>query len=114
MRRLFRPSLLVALLAVVVVGAAAMVFQAAPPANRPTPLPVADGDREIAWLYPATAAANWERFVAAVRRTGDRLRDEHPGLTVDGAAYPPHTTATPEVAQPGGRPAGAWSSAGTS
>jgi hypothetical protein len=107
MRRLFRPSLLVALSAAVIVGAAAVVFQAAPPANRPTVLPVADGDREIVWLYPATAAANWERFVAAVRRTGDRLRAEQPGLTVDAAAaFPPHTTTTPEVAlawRPAGR-----------
>jgi hypothetical protein len=98
MRRFFRPSLLVALLAIVVVGAAAVVFQAAPPANRPTPLPVAAGDREIAWLYPATAATNWERFVAAVRRAAVRLRDQHPDLTlIDRSAFPPHTTATPEV-----------------
>jgi hypothetical protein len=100
MRRLFRPSLLVALLAIAVVGAAAVVFQATPPANHPTPQPVADGDREIAWLYPATNAANWERFVAAVRRAGGRLHDDQPGLTVvDGpATFPPHSTATPEVA----------------
>jgi hypothetical protein len=98
MRRLFRPSLLAALLAVIVVGAVAVVFQAAPPANRPTPLPLAEGDREVAWLYPATNAANWERFVSAVRQAGERLRAQ--GLTVsDGpTAFPPNTTATPEVA----------------
>jgi hypothetical protein len=107
MRRLFRPTLLVAVSAVAVVGAAAVVFQAAPPPTRPTPLPVAHGDCEVAWLYPATNAANWERFVTAVRRAGDRLRAEHPGLTVvDGpAAFPPQTTATPEAAL-------AWPNAG--
>jgi hypothetical protein len=100
MRRIFRPSLLVGLSAVVVVGIAAVVFQAAPPANRPGPLPVAEGTREVAWLYPATNAADWERFVTAVRRIGDRLREQNPDMTViDGPeAFPPHTTATPEVA----------------
>lgn len=100
MRQLFRPTLLVALLAAAVVGAAAVVFQANPPPIRPTPLPVASGDEEIAWLYPATSAANWERFVTAIRRAGDRLRNDQPGLTVfDGpAAFPQQTTATPEVA----------------
>src|SRR5579883_3089487 len=100
MRHVFRPTLLVALLAIAVVGAAAVVFQANPPPSRPTPLPVAPGDREIAWLYPATSAANWERFVTAIRRAGERLRGDQPGLTVlDGpAAFPQQTTATPEVA----------------
>jgi len=100
MRRFFRPSVVVALLAIAVVGAAAVVFQAAPSTNRPTPLPVAEGDREIAWLYPATNATNWERFVTAVRRSGDRLRNDYPGLTVsDGpAVYPRQSTATPEIA----------------
>jgi hypothetical protein len=107
MRRLFRPSLLGALLAIAVVGAAAVVFHAAAPVTRAMALPVAEGDCEIAWLYPATSAANWERFVTAVRRAGDRLHDEHPGLAVlDGpAAFPQQTTATPEVAL-------AWSSQG--
>jgi hypothetical protein len=100
MRQIFRPTLLVALPAIAVVGAAAVVFQANPPPSRPAPLPVAPGDREIAWLYPATSAANWERFVTAVRRAGERLRGDFPGLTVlDGpAAFPQQTTATPEVA----------------
>jgi hypothetical protein len=100
MRRLFRPSVVVALLAFVVVGAAAVVFQAAPPANRPAPLAVAPGDHEIAWLYPAINATNWERFVTAVRRSGERLRSDYPDLRVeDGpAAFPAQSTATPEVA----------------
>lgn len=100
MRRPFRPSLLVVLSAAVVAVAATVVFQASPALSRPTPLPVAEGDREIAWLYPATNAANWERFVTAVRRAADRMRPEQPGLAVvDGpAAFPRMTTATPEVA----------------
>jgi hypothetical protein len=107
MRWLFRPSVLVALSAALVVGAAAVVFRGAPPPTRPAPLPVADGDREVAWLYPATNPASWERFVAACRRAADRLQDTHPGLAFDdGAAFPQRTTATPEVALawPGGGP----------
>jgi hypothetical protein len=100
MRQMFRPTILIALCAAAVVGAAAVVFQANPPANRPTPLRVADGDQEVAWLYPATGAANWERFVTAIRRAGDHLRADHPGLTVDEGptVFPQQTTATPEVA----------------
>jgi hypothetical protein len=98
MRHFFRPSILIALSAAVVVGAIVVVFQGPPPQGRPTPLPVAADEREIVWLYAATNAGSWERFVAAVKRTADRLQRDHPGLQVDtNAAFPQQTTAVPEV-----------------
>jgi hypothetical protein len=97
-RAIFRPSILLALSAAVVVGAIVVVFQRPPGQGRPAPLPVVEGEREIVWLYPATNAAPWERFVAAVRRAAERLRDERPGLQLDAsAAFPQQTTAVPEV-----------------
>jgi hypothetical protein len=97
-KQLFRPSLLFALSAAAVVGAVVVVFQGPPAQGRPAPLPVAPGELEIVWLYTATNATSWERFVSAVKRTADRLRSEHPGLQADvNAAFPQQTTAVPEV-----------------
>ena len=100
MKRLFRPSFLIALSAALLVGALALVFQGAPALTRPVPLSVPAGDHEIVWLYPATNTAAWERFVAAVRLASDRLRADHPGLAVPDSAeaFPAQTTAVPEVA----------------
>lgn len=98
LKHLFRPSILIALSAAVVVGAVVVVFQGPPAQGRPTPLPVGAGDREIVWLYTATASTSWERFVAAVRRTAERLERDHPGLEVDvNNAFPRQTTAVPQV-----------------
>ncbi len=98
LKHLFRPSILIALSAAVVAGAVLVVFQAPPPQGRPTPLPVGADELEIVWLYTATNATSWERFVAAVRRTGKRLERDHPGLRADiTAAFPKQTTAVPEV-----------------
>ncbi len=100
MRRFLRPFSLTAFSALLLLGAAAVVFQARPAANRPLPLPVAAGDREIAWLYPATSATAWERFVSAVRQVAERLEVEQPGFqaTIGPKAFPPQTVAVPEVA----------------
>jgi hypothetical protein len=97
-RQIFRPSILIALSAAVVVGAVVVVFQRPPAQGPPAPLPVLDTEREIVWLYPATNATSWERFVAAVRRTAERLQRDHPDLQSDySAAFPQQTTAVPEV-----------------
>jgi hypothetical protein len=85
---------------VVLVGAAAVVFRGDAPLTRPTPLPVQEGDSEIVWLYPATNTTAWERFVAAVEKTGRRL---HLDVQQRPSAQP---TAVPEVTlawQKGGR-----------
>jgi hypothetical protein len=98
LQRFFRPSILIALSAAVVGGAIVVVFQGPPAHGRPVPLPVRDGEREIVWLYPATNAASWERFVAAVRRTAEHLRLSRPDVQADDqSAFPQQTTAVPEV-----------------
>jgi hypothetical protein len=98
MRHFFRPPVLIALSAAVVVGAIIVVFQGPPGQGRPTPLPVSPEEVEIVWLYAATNANSWERFVAAVKRTADRLQGDHSGLQADtNAAFPQQTTAVPEV-----------------
>src|SRR6185437_14696668 len=97
-KQLFRPSILIALSAAVVVGALIVVFQGPPPQGRPVPLPVTSDEVEIVWLYTATNAASWERFVTAIRRTAERLQRSHPGLQADvNAAFPQQTTAVPQA-----------------
>ena len=100
MKWLTRPSIMATASAILVIGAAALILRSPPAQTRPTPLAVAAGDREIVWLYTATNASSWERFVAAVRRAGARLQDDHPGLTtqIGDAAFPKQTTVVPEVA----------------
>jgi len=61
---------------------------------RARPLPVPDGDHELAYLDYATNANTWERLVTGVAR----LPATVPGLTVDdAAAFQDSTTATPEL-----------------
>lgn len=95
LRFLFRPSILIALSAAVVGGAIVVLFQRPPTQGRPTPLPVSDGEREIVWLYPATSAATWQRFVAAVRRTAQRGQADI--QADDRSAFPSETTTVPQV-----------------
>ncbi len=91
--------LLVAVFALLAAGALWIAFRPPAALGRPEPLPVAANDREIVWLYAATNNASWERFVAALLKTGDRLRADYPDLEIqDAAAFPPQTTATPEIA----------------
>ena len=94
MKRLLRPSILLLLLTLTAVGAAFWVFEKTAIPTRPGPLPVGDGDREIAWLYSATGIVNWQRFVEALEKLGEcnNLQVETAG------AYPELTTAVPEAA----------------
>jgi hypothetical protein len=58
------------------------------------PVPVPDGDQEVAWINAATSDAAWERFVVGVHRAA---RDD-PTLEVDDTgAYPQQAAAVPEV-----------------
>src|SRR5262245_48603576 len=97
MRRHLRPPLLI-VVSVALVGAAAVVFRGAPALTRPRPLPVADGDMEIVWLYPATNTS-WERFVAAVRRAREQLQPVFPGLELEdqGASFPRPGAEVPQM-----------------
>jgi hypothetical protein len=101
-RRLRGPWLLLLLgtgLAALVLGAGLVVFRPSAALGRPEPLPVGDYDTEIAWLYPASNLASWERFVTATQQTAEHLRAVYPDLEVQtGAAFPPQTTATSEIA----------------
>jgi hypothetical protein len=112
MRWLFRPSMLLAVAAAALVGAflitwttGGLLGPSGPSA--PVPLPVADGEGEIVWLYAATSSAPWERFVAGLRRVAQRLGQDFPGLEaqVGADAFPRQTFSSPQVALafPGGR-----------
>jgi hypothetical protein len=92
MKWLLRPSSLFVLIGVLVVAAAAWVYYSTRLPSRPVPLPVADEDREIAWLNAATAASNWQRFIQAVTA----VSKAEPGPET----FPRHTTEVPEIAIP--------------
>src|SRR5437667_12910415 len=100
MKWLFRPSSLVLVSVALTLGAAAVVLWPRAPDKKPTPQPVAEGDQEIVWLYAATNAAAWERFVTAVSLAAHRLQNDQPelGLHVNTEnAFPLNTTAVPEL-----------------
>jgi hypothetical protein len=81
------------------IGAALVLFRPPGTNGRPEPLPVADNEVEVAWLYPASNLASWERFVAATQQTAEQLRATYPDLDVQtDRAFPPETVATAETA----------------
>ena len=94
MRWLLRPSLLLFISLALAVAAGGLIYWSPPSETRPEPRPVARGDQEIVFLYQATAASTWQRFVkAAEQLNGWR------GFQVDvQRAFPPETTAVPELA----------------
>src|SRR5271167_3382634 len=115
MKWLTRPWIMASASAALVVGAAALVLLAPLSAQtRPSPLAVAEGDREIVWLYTATSTASWEQFVVAVRRAASRLQQDHPGARAETGppAFPKETTTVPQVAltlpEKGGRLVFRW------
>ena len=58
------------------------------------PLPVPDGDQEMAWLHTTTADTTWERFVAGWLRAQRTI----PDLVIDTSkAFLDSTTAVPEL-----------------
>jgi hypothetical protein len=79
-------------LVLLVVGAVIWIYSTTRVPAEPMPLPVENQDREIAWLYPATGTANWQRFVYAVAG----LTKSEPGPE----AFPRLTTTVPEIAIP--------------
>jgi hypothetical protein len=58
------------------------------------PLPVPEGDHEIAWIHTSTNPQTWERFVAGIRQTQKQL----PDLQVDDSrAFLDQSASIPEV-----------------
>ena len=106
MKWLLRPSSLVVLLLVLLLAASAWVYWAVE--QKTGAEPISQDDREIAWLYTATSAASWERFVTATRTALEHLKAGQPGLDLqvdDSRAFPQQTTAVPElvVSMPGSK-----------
>src|SRR4051812_31425415 len=86
LRYLLRPTVLIAVSALLVAAAALVVFRPVPGAVKPQRMPLRKGDHEVAFVYPAPSGASWARFVAAARRACERLREQHPGMTVHESA----------------------------
>src|SRR5580658_9745539 len=63
------------------------------------PLPVTANEQEIAWLYPATNTAAWERFVYAVKDLAQTKGDEEDALSfvIGDQAFPQQTAVTPQL-----------------
>lgn len=99
MKWLFRPSLLVLASAALAVVAGVVVLSGRVTEAWPEPKAVREGEQEIVWLYAATNATAWERFVTAVRKAAEQLQGEYPGLDVktDEKTFPGQTTAVPEL-----------------
>src|SRR5262245_28237497 len=76
----FHPAALIAGSILLVAAAGLVLLPTRRGTPAPTPLPVADGEQEIAWLYPATNTTNWERLATAVQQARDRLSEQFPGL----------------------------------
>ena len=101
MNWLFRPSILAIVSAGLALSAMALVLWPRTSDNRALPLPLAEGDQEIVWLYAATNAAPWERFVTAVDKAVQRLHAEHGELALEmdaRNAFPRQTTGISELA----------------
>ncbi|HMF11080.1 MAG TPA: hypothetical protein VKE94_02210 [Gemmataceae bacterium] len=93
MKLVLRPGLLLVISLASVVVAAGLVYWTPAPEARPEPKPVQPGDREIVFLYQATAASTWQRFVEAAKH----LRGWRNFQVDDGNAFPRETTAVPEL-----------------
>jgi hypothetical protein len=93
-RWIFRPMVLIAISLLLVAAAVLIVLPAEPGPLRPQRLPLGPGDHEIAFIYPATAATTWDRFVQTVRRSGERLQTTYPGLKVRESTRTAPTSAT--------------------
>ena len=69
-----------------------------PPSHLPKPLPVPEGDQEIAWLNNTSAGETWSLFVIGVKRTEMPVNGAASGLSVDDSnAFPEQSTAIPEL-----------------
>lgn len=104
MKNLLRPYLLLVLSAGLGIAAVVLALRSPAADGRPRVAPVPAGCREVAWMYPATNSAAWERFVTAASTAVARIRANRPdlealNLEVDArGAFPSETTGIPELA----------------
>jgi hypothetical protein len=100
MKWLFRPSILMIVSAALAASAMALVLWPGRLEDKAVPLPVANGDQEVVWLYTATSQGPWERFLKGVDTAVKRLQTVCPDLGLElntQSAFPIETTAVPEV-----------------
>src|SRR5215471_3143964 len=65
---MLRPGLLLVIALAFAVLAGVLIYWKPAPETRPEPRPVQKGDQEVVFLYQATAASTWQRFVEATKR----------------------------------------------
>src|SRR4051794_2352604 len=92
----FHPAVLLFLLVALFLGATALWLLPSGGVGRAVPLPLADGDREVAWLDPATNP-DWARFVKAAKWLEEQKQSDLPLRVDDGKAFPTQTTEVPEL-----------------
>lgn len=92
-----RPSVLIAVSILFVGAAALIVLPGRGNLGLPQPQPLRRGEQEIAWLYPATSTAAWERLATALQQASHRLQETYPGLEPEVNAGGPLSAAVPEV-----------------
>lgn len=91
MRWMFRPSTLMLIVGILVVGAAGVIYFQTRPVRAAAPIPVETGEQEIAWLHPATSPEAWRRFVDGIQsELGNKAQ-------VDEKTFPDQTAAIPEL-----------------
>jgi hypothetical protein len=96
---LFRPAVFIAVSLLLVGLAVALALRRGEVSGPPRPLIVPARSVEVAWLYPATSSASWERLVAGVKAAAQRLAKAHPGIeAVEAAPGPSSQYAVPEIA----------------
>jgi hypothetical protein len=100
MKWLLRPSTLIFFSGVLALIAGWLMLRTEGADTQPQPKPVGDGEQEVVWLYAATNASAWERFVTAVSAAAQRLRARSSPWQVDvddRNAFPPQTAAVAEL-----------------
>ena len=99
MHGFLRTSTLVLMFVLLAVALAGWILWPRDVGPMAAPLPVAADEQEIAWLYPATNTAAWERFVYAVQELSKgKGEDEDPlSYVVGDQAFPPQSAVTPEL-----------------
>jgi hypothetical protein len=100
-KRLLRPTTLILLSAAVALGIAALAFWPGwegTAANRAIPRPVPAGDQEIAWLYYATQAEQWERLVNGIRELASNRPELGLDIVDDANVFPTQSTEVAELA----------------